>query len=110
MHPTRHLRGVDLKAERVRAGLTQRQLGKRLGVSGSRIANVEATYRPAPTIIRRILAAIETEISSLPADGKGRVGGPVIAGSGLPPKDAPASSCARPSYIRLVSSTEASAD
>ena len=63
MDPTSPLRGVDLKAERVRAGLTQRQLGKKLGVSGRRIANVEAAYRPAPTIVKRILAALGTEIS-----------------------------------------------
>jgi transcriptional regulator with XRE-family HTH domain len=52
------VRGVDLKAERVRAGLTQRDLGARIGVSGRRVANVEAEYRPAPTIVRRILDAI----------------------------------------------------
>jgi transcriptional regulator with XRE-family HTH domain len=52
------LRGIDLKAERVRAGLTQVDLGARIGVSGRRVANVEAEYRPAPTITRRILDAI----------------------------------------------------
>lgn len=55
------LRGIDLKAERVRTGLTQRALGERLGVSGRRIANVEAEYRPAPSIVRRILAALTAE-------------------------------------------------
>jgi predicted transcriptional regulator len=59
MHQTAPpLRGIDLKAERVRAGLTQRDLGARLGVSGRRVANVEAEYRPAPTIVRRILEAL----------------------------------------------------
>jgi DNA-binding XRE family transcriptional regulator len=53
------LRGIDLKAERVRAGLTQRDLGARLGVSGRRIANVEAEHRPAPSMVRRIIDAIE---------------------------------------------------
>lgn len=57
---TEQLRGIDLKAERVRAGLTQADLGARIGVSGRRVANVEAEYRPAPTIIRRILEAIAT--------------------------------------------------
>lgn len=52
------LRGIDLRAERVRAGLTQAQLGERLGVSGRRIANVEGLYRPSPAIVRRILAAL----------------------------------------------------
>lgn len=58
---TPHLRGVDLKAERVRAGLTQRELGARIGVSGRRVANVEAEYRPAPTIVRRYLSALTAE-------------------------------------------------
>jgi len=52
------LRGIDLKAERVRAGLTQRALGARLGVSGRRIATVEAEYHPAASIVARILAAL----------------------------------------------------
>ena len=52
------LRGIDLKAERVRAGLTQRALGERLGVSGRRIANVEAEYRPAAGIVQRIMAVL----------------------------------------------------
>ena len=55
------LRGIDLKAERVRAGLTQRALGDRLGVSGRRIGNVEAEYRPAAAIIRRYLSALAAE-------------------------------------------------
>jgi DNA-binding XRE family transcriptional regulator len=55
------LRGIDLKAERVRAGLTQRDLGAMIGVSGRRIANVEAEYKPAPTIIARIFAALELD-------------------------------------------------
>jgi transcriptional regulator with XRE-family HTH domain len=55
------LRGIDLKAERVRSGLTQRELGGRLGVSGQRVANVEGLYRPGPSIVRRILAALAAE-------------------------------------------------
>ena len=55
------LRGLDLKAERVRAGLTQAQLGERMGVSGRRVANVEAEYRPAPSICKRILTALAAE-------------------------------------------------
>jgi DNA-binding XRE family transcriptional regulator len=51
-------RGLDLKAARVRAGLTQADLGARIGVSGRRVANVEAEYRPAATIARRILEAL----------------------------------------------------
>ena len=52
------LRGIDLKAERIRSGLTQRALGDRLGVSGRRIANVEGEYRPAASIVRRYLAGL----------------------------------------------------
>ncbi len=55
------LRGIDLKAERVRAGLTQRTLGARLGVSGRRIANVEGAYRPAASIVRRYLAGLAAD-------------------------------------------------
>ena len=55
------LRGIDLKAERVRAGLTQGGLGARLGVSGRRIANVESQYRPATSIVLRILAALAVD-------------------------------------------------
>ena len=51
-------RGIDLKAERVRAGLTQRELGARLGVSAQRIRNVEGEYRPSARMVRRILAAL----------------------------------------------------
>ena len=58
---TPQLRGIDLKAERVRTGLTQRALGERLGVSGRRIANVESEYRPAASIVRRILAALSAD-------------------------------------------------
>jgi predicted transcriptional regulator len=53
------LRGIDLKAERVRAGLTQRDLAARLGVSARRIANVEGQYRPPLAIVRRVLDALE---------------------------------------------------
>ena len=52
------LRGIDLRAERVRAGLTQRELGARLGVSEHRIRNVEGEYRPAPNMVRRIMASL----------------------------------------------------
>jgi predicted transcriptional regulator len=61
----RQLRGIDLKAERVRVGMTQADLGARIGVSGRRVANVEAEWKPAPTIVRRILDAIaEAEVES----------------------------------------------
>mgnify|MGYP002064419397 CR=1 FL=1 len=46
------------EAERVRAGLTQAQLGARLGVSARRIANVEGPNRPSQGIARRIISAL----------------------------------------------------
>ena len=58
---TNALRGIDLKAERVRAGLTQHALGARIGVSRRRIANVEAAWRPAPSIVERILGALKSD-------------------------------------------------
>lgn len=50
--------GRDLKAERVRAGLTQVQLGELLGVSGRRVANVEAQFRVASSFAVRVLDAL----------------------------------------------------
>ena len=38
-----------------------KHLGARIGVSGRRIANVELAYRPAPGIVRRILAVLAEE-------------------------------------------------
>ena len=58
------LTGRGLRAERVRAGLTQAQLAALIGVSGRRIANVEGQYRVAPAFAARVVAAL----ASLPAD------------------------------------------
>lgn len=62
------LRGIDLKAERVRADLTQAELAARLGVSTSRIANVEGAYRPPATIVERFLAALVADPDVGPAE------------------------------------------
>jgi transcriptional regulator with XRE-family HTH domain len=50
--------GRDLAAERIRQGLRQADLAESLGVSGSRVAGIEATWRPAPAVVRRYLAAL----------------------------------------------------
>ena len=50
--------GRDLKAERVRVGLTQAQLARRLGVSQQRVSAVENMIRPSGTFARRYLEAI----------------------------------------------------
>ena len=55
---TQRYNGRDLRAERVRAGLTQVELGELLGVSGRRIANVEGSIRVAPAFATRILGAL----------------------------------------------------
>ena len=51
-------RGPDLRAERVRRGLTQADLAERLGVNRTRISAIEGAWRPPTTIIRRYLAAL----------------------------------------------------
>ena len=58
------LTGRDLRAERVRTGLTQAQLGILIGVSARRIANVEGQYRVAPAFAARVVGAL----AALPAD------------------------------------------
>jgi len=50
--------GRDLAAERTRQGLRQSDVATALGVSDSRIAAVEATWRPGPEIVLRYLAAL----------------------------------------------------
>lgn len=64
MEKPSRLTGRDLRAERVRAGLTQAELGALLGVSGRRIATVEGSYRVAPAFAARVVAAL----AALPAD------------------------------------------
>lgn len=61
--PSRYT-GRDLKAERVRAGLTQVELGSLIGVSGRRIANIESQIRVAPQFAARIFDAL----ARVPAD------------------------------------------
>lgn len=46
--------GRDLKAERVRSGLTQTQLGRLLGVSRQRVTAIEAQWRPSRAFADRV--------------------------------------------------------
>jgi transcriptional regulator with XRE-family HTH domain len=69
--PSNRPRGIDLKAARVRAGLTQSDLAALLGVSRSRIYNVESAYQPARSIVRRILAALAALPNDDPPDTVG---------------------------------------
>jgi len=52
------LTGRDLKAERVREGLTQAQLAERLGVSRSRVSQIEGRLRPPDRQVARYWAAL----------------------------------------------------
>lgn len=58
------LTGRDLRAERVRRGLTQAQLADLVGVSRQRITAAEAQYRVARLFGQRVLDAL----ASLPAE------------------------------------------
>ncbi len=51
-------RGPDLKAERVRRGLTQNDIAERLGVTRTRVTAIEGAWRPAATIVHRYLAVL----------------------------------------------------
>jgi predicted transcriptional regulator len=55
------LSGRDLKAERVRAGLTQTDLSAVLGVNRSRIAAVEGQIRVSPRFAERVFRALKDE-------------------------------------------------
>lgn len=59
---------VDLRRE---AGLTQRQLASRLGVSQAQVARVEATSAPSLRSLRRYLAALELTPDALVVRGRG---------------------------------------
>jgi transcriptional regulator with XRE-family HTH domain len=50
--------GLDLKLRRIAAGISQRELARRLDVSPQRVAAVEATYRPSEAMLGRYAAAL----------------------------------------------------
>ena len=50
---------VDLKAERHKAGLTQKQLGDKVGVTRTHIGNIETgAYRPSVDVAMSIAKAL----------------------------------------------------
>jgi transcriptional regulator with XRE-family HTH domain len=53
-----HLSGRDLRAERVRLGLTQADVAHRLGVSYQRVGSAERSISVAPGFAARYLAAL----------------------------------------------------
>lgn len=62
--------GQRIKAARKKAGLTQEDLGKKLGVSGSFIAQYETNNRnPKLETLQRIAVALETAVSELVEPG-----------------------------------------
>lgn len=50
--------GLDLKLQRVAAGVSQRELAGRMGVSPQRLAAVEASFRPSRAMASRFDAAL----------------------------------------------------
>jgi transcriptional regulator with XRE-family HTH domain len=68
---TRRPTGRDLAAERVRAGLHQRDIAARMGVSRERVAQVEWAHRPTADVVRRYMAAV-AEADGVPPRGLGR--------------------------------------
>jgi DNA-binding XRE family transcriptional regulator len=68
--PDTRFSGRDLKAERVRAGLTQAELAASLGVARTRITAVEGQIRVAPSFSQRVLSALRevTEETSTAAE------------------------------------------
>lgn len=56
--------GRDLRAERVRAGLTQAELADLLRVARQRVTAAEAQYRPPRAFVERVEAALR----SLPSE------------------------------------------
>jgi transcriptional regulator with XRE-family HTH domain len=50
--------GRDLRAERARAGLTQAELGRLIGVSARRVATIESQYRVSAAFAERVRRAL----------------------------------------------------
>lgn len=56
-----HLTGLDLKIERVRAGLMVLDVAKAMGISSSRVSRIESPdYRVTPRMLARYRAALGT--------------------------------------------------
>jgi transcriptional regulator with XRE-family HTH domain len=51
--------GLDLRIARLRAGISQKELARRLGVYPQRVSEAEQRLRVAPKFVDRYLAALE---------------------------------------------------
>jgi len=60
---TRTVSGIDLLVLRKTAGLRQEDVASVMGVARSRIAALEAQYRPASTAVKRYVNAVEQATS-----------------------------------------------
>lgn len=56
--------GRDIRAERARAGLTQAELGRLIGVSARRVATVESQYRVSSAFVDRVKRALRVAYRS----------------------------------------------
>ncbi len=56
---TRNVTGLDLLMRRRTAGLRQEDIALSMGVNRSRIAHLEAQYRPSREAVRRYLVALD---------------------------------------------------
>jgi len=54
------IHGVDLKIARLRAGLKQYQLAAKVGITQTKLSEIECDrLQPSPELLRRVLDAIE---------------------------------------------------
>jgi transcriptional regulator with XRE-family HTH domain len=51
--------GLDLRVERVRRGLTQTELARRMGVPRQRVSLIEGSIRPTERLVARFMAALD---------------------------------------------------
>ena len=65
--------GEAIKAERKRQGLTQEQLGERMGVQKAQVSKLEKGYSPAYSSIVRAFQALGAKAASLDLGEMGRV-------------------------------------
>jgi transcriptional regulator with XRE-family HTH domain len=64
--------GLNIKAERVRAGLRQADLAERVGLSTAAICHIERGVRdPKATLLQSIARALDVSIESLLSDRRG---------------------------------------
>ena len=57
---TTDLIGIDLKVERIRAGVSVRDLAAAMGISSSRVSRIEAEPRVTERMLARYRAALGT--------------------------------------------------